>query len=238
MERDYFDNIYYTASLVDYIARITNNKYCDVVGTLGEDRFRRLVDLADVYLCCSFEQVSYEIIERHGIMQGQSKTPSLHSKPTYLEIGKAYALLVSQEGNEPAQYWQLLYTYLSMPLQLDLKPDTEEAGYVASLVGAPGCLSCGTDVNTAVANVYDALTAWMDAALTYKGYRGSVAFSVEDSLFYGKVLDTKALISYEGSNINYLIADFHNAVDDYLMMCRDDGIVQDDASKVTEKGIE
>jgi len=59
--------------------------------------------------------------------------------------------------------------------------------------------------------------------MEYKGYLGSVEFSEEDALFYGKVLGIRALISYEGSNAQELVADFHSAVDDYLELCAHQG---------------
>ena len=48
--------------------------------------------------------------------------------------------------------------------------------------------------------------------MEYKGYVGSIEFSEEDSLFYGKVIGIRALISYEGSTVTELTEDFHRAV--------------------------
>ena len=56
----------------------------------------------------------------------------------------------------------------------------------------------------------------MNNTMEYKGYVGSVEFSEEDGLFYGKVMGIRALISYEGSTAAELVNDFHGAVDDYL----------------------
>ena len=56
----------------------------------------------------------------------------------------------------------------------------------------------------------------MNNTMEYKGYVGSVEFSEEDTLFFGKVLGVRALISYEGENARDLVEDFHKAVDDYL----------------------
>ena len=50
-------------------------------------------------------------------------------------------------------------------------------------------------------------------------YIGSVEFSEEDQIFYGKVLGIHSLISYEGESAKELIQDFHEAVDDYLELC-------------------
>ena len=55
--------------------------------------------------------------------------------------------------------------------------------------------------------------------IRYKGYVGSVEFSEEDGIFYGKVMGVRSLISYEGENEKELLSDFHNAVDDYLKTC-------------------
>ncbi len=56
----------------------------------------------------------------------------------------------------------------------------------------------------------------MNNTMEYKGYVGSVEFSEEDALFFGKVLGVRTLISYEGENARDLVEDFHSAVDDYL----------------------
>lgn len=63
----------------------------------------------------------------------------------------------------------------------------------------------------------------MNNTMEYKGYIGSVEFSEEDGLFFGKVQGIRSLISYEGDNAKDLVADFHEAVDDYLEMCRSKG---------------
>ena len=63
----------------------------------------------------------------------------------------------------------------------------------------------------------------MNNTIQYKGYVGSVEFSEEDGLFYGKVMGIRSLISYEGETAKELITDFHGAVDDYLEMCEAEG---------------
>ena len=55
--------------------------------------------------------------------------------------------------------------------------------------------------------------------IQYKGYVGSVEFSEEDRIFYGKVMGVRSLISYEGENEKELFNNFHAAVDDYLKTC-------------------
>lgn len=63
----------------------------------------------------------------------------------------------------------------------------------------------------------------MNNTIQYRGYIGSVEFSEEDGIFYGKVMGIRSLISYEGENARDLLADFHGAVDDYLALCEAEG---------------
>ena len=67
-------------------------------------------------------------------------------------------------------------------------------------------------------------TIRMNNTLEYKGYVGCVEFSEQDRIFYGKVKRIHSLISYEGTTINELTKDFHEAIDSYLALCESDGI--------------
>ena len=71
----------------------------------------------------------------------------------------------------------------------------------------------------------------MKNTMEYKGYLGSVEFSDEDGVFFGKVLGVRALISYEGENARDLVSDFHAAVDDYLLACREEGVAPEKSFK-------
>lgn len=70
----------------------------------------------------------------------------------------------------------------------------------------------------------------MDTVLRYKGYFGSVEFSEEVDLFYGKVQHIRSLISYEGRTEQELLLDFQKAVEDYLTLCEAEGISPEIAS--------
>jgi predicted HicB family RNase H-like nuclease len=59
--------------------------------------------------------------------------------------------------------------------------------------------------------------------LEYKGYTGSIEYSPEDGLLYGKVLGIRGLISYEGETGKLLETDFREAIDSYLGDCKEDG---------------
>ena len=61
--------------------------------------------------------------------------------------------------------------------------------------------------------------------LKYKGYIGSVEYSEDDKCLFGRVQGMlKDRISYEGSTVEELTADFEGAVDDYLQLCTEKGV--------------
>jgi predicted HicB family RNase H-like nuclease len=64
----------------------------------------------------------------------------------------------------------------------------------------------------------------MKDMMQYEGYYGSVHYSDEDRVFYGKVEFIRALISYEGTDVQSLRQAFEEAVDDYLETCKEKGI--------------
>jgi predicted HicB family RNase H-like nuclease len=59
--------------------------------------------------------------------------------------------------------------------------------------------------------------------LEYKGYTGSIEYSPEDDLLYGKVLGIRGLISFEGETGKLLEEDFRGAIDSYLADCKTEG---------------
>ena len=65
------NDLFFTCSLIDYIARKTKNTRADIVNALGKSRVEKIYDLADVYHC------QYAI-------------------PTHWEIGKVYRRLIKQ----------------------------------------------------------------------------------------------------------------------------------------------
>lgn len=60
--------------------------------------------------------------------------------------------------------------------------------------------------------------------LSYKGYIGSVAFSEKDNVFFGKVEGIDGLVNFEGESVKELTNAFHEAVDDYLAYCQEEGL--------------
>ena len=64
----------------------------------------------------------------------------------------------------------------------------------------------------------------MKNLMEYKGYLGSVNYNDEDKIFYGRIEYIRSLISYEGHDVESLRNSFHEAVDDYLELTRNQNI--------------
>jgi len=63
----------------------------------------------------------------------------------------------------------------------------------------------------------------MKDMMKYKEYYGSVHYSDEDRVFFGKIEFIRALVSYEGTDVESLRRAFEAAVDDYLDTCKEQG---------------
>ncbi|MCX6272095.1 MAG: type II toxin-antitoxin system HicB family antitoxin [Bacteroidetes bacterium] len=63
----------------------------------------------------------------------------------------------------------------------------------------------------------------MKDVMKYKEYLGSVQYSAEDQVFYGKLEGTADLVTFEGASVDQLQSSFEEAVDDYLEICENTG---------------
>ncbi|MBD3305353.1 toxin-antitoxin system HicB family antitoxin [candidate division KSB3 bacterium] len=55
--------------------------------------------------------------------------------------------------------------------------------------------------------------------LHYKGYYGSVEYSAEDHVFFGKIEYINDLVTFEATDVDGLHQAFQDAVDQYLARC-------------------
>jgi len=51
---------------------------------------------------------------------------------------------------------------------------------------------------------------------TYRGYAGSMAFSPEDAVFFGRVLGITDVVGFHADTADEIVAALHEAVDDCL----------------------
>lgn len=55
--------------------------------------------------------------------------------------------------------------------------------------------------------------------MTYKGYQAKVELDEIAGLFHGEVINTRDVITFQGSSVNELKRAFKESVDDYLVFC-------------------
>ena len=62
-----------------------------------------------------------------------------------------------------------------------------------------------------------------DNMLKYKDFYGSVEYSAADECFFGKLIGTTDLVTFEGESVTSLKSAFVEAVEDYLVLCEEAG---------------
>lgn len=60
--------------------------------------------------------------------------------------------------------------------------------------------------------------------LEYKNFHGTVHFSNEDAVFFGKISGINDLVTFEGASVKELQASFKEAVEDYISICEEEKI--------------
>ena len=60
--------------------------------------------------------------------------------------------------------------------------------------------------------------------MNHKGYTARIEFDERDSLFVGRVLGLRAMISFHGETVGELRTAFEGAVEDFLLDCKQQGV--------------
>ena len=60
--------------------------------------------------------------------------------------------------------------------------------------------------------------------MKYKGYVGRAEYDDEQHIFVGEIVNTRDIITFQGSSGQELEAEFEKSVDDYLMWRRQDDV--------------
>jgi len=90
------NDLFFTCSLIEYIARKTKNKRAVVVNALGKDNLRKIYDLADVYHSDNIDTVSEAFIVSANISEGSfdNVRAAKYAVPSHWDIGKVYKRLI------------------------------------------------------------------------------------------------------------------------------------------------
>lgn len=91
------NDLFFTCSLIDYIARKTKNRRLLVINKLGREKIEKIYDLADVYHSYSIEQVAEDFIIESVIETGEFDNikECKYAIPTHWDIGKVYKRLIN-----------------------------------------------------------------------------------------------------------------------------------------------
>lgn len=90
------NDLFFTCSLIDYIARKTKNKRSAVVNALGRASISKIYELADVYHSDNIDRVSDDFIEAAGLTKGSfdNIASARYAVPSHWDIGKVYKRLI------------------------------------------------------------------------------------------------------------------------------------------------
>ena len=90
------NDLFFTCSLIEFIARKTKNRRVNVVNALGKSSIEKIYDLADVYHSDNIETVSDYFIDKANIKKGSfdNVTAARYAVPSYWDIGKVYKRLI------------------------------------------------------------------------------------------------------------------------------------------------
>ena len=65
--------------------------------------------------------------------------------------------------------------------------------------------------------------------MKYKGYEAIIEYDEVDHLFFGRVINTRDVISFDGTTVDELQRSFEAVIDEYLEDCKQEGKEPDKA---------
>jgi predicted HicB family RNase H-like nuclease len=60
--------------------------------------------------------------------------------------------------------------------------------------------------------------------IEYKGYIGVVNYDADAKIFHGEVINTRDVITFQGTTVKEIERSFRASIDDYVQWCKDDGV--------------
>lgn len=90
------NDLFFTCSLIEYIARKTKNKRAAVANALGKPLISKIYDLADVYHSDNIDRVSDDFIHAAAITIGSfdNVSDARYAVPSHWDMGKVYKRLI------------------------------------------------------------------------------------------------------------------------------------------------
>lgn len=109
------NDLFFTCSLIEYIARKTKNTKKYVVEKLKKENIIKIYELAEVYHSENIEKVSDELIQKCDIKCGNYDVTSgiISRLPTVWELGRIYQSLIIALSKSNEEYIDRLIEVLS-----------------------------------------------------------------------------------------------------------------------------
>src|SRR5207302_5706802 len=63
--------------------------------------------------------------------------------------------------------------------------------------------------------------------MKYKGYEAVIQFDEDANIFHGEVINTRDVITFQGTSVKELKKAFEESIEDYLAFCKERGEEQD-----------
>ena len=60
--------------------------------------------------------------------------------------------------------------------------------------------------------------------MEYKGYLGTVEYDSEAKIFHGDIINTKDVITFQGTTVKEIEDAFKESIDDYISWCEEEGV--------------
>lgn len=100
------NDLFFTCSIIEHIARKTKNTKKEIVNKLGYEKIKKIFDLAEVYHSENIDKVADEFINNCKIEQGNYDViaETENRIPTYWEIGRVYQRLIKMVNSNTNEY--------------------------------------------------------------------------------------------------------------------------------------
>jgi predicted HicB family RNase H-like nuclease len=60
--------------------------------------------------------------------------------------------------------------------------------------------------------------------MEYKGYLGAVEYDAQTKIFHGDIINTRDVITFQGTSVKEIEQAFKDSINDYIKWCMEDGI--------------
>ena len=60
--------------------------------------------------------------------------------------------------------------------------------------------------------------------MEYKGYLGAVEYDAQAKIFHGDVINTKDVITFQGTTVKEIECAFQDSINDYIAWCEEEGV--------------